>query len=71
MQKLIEEIKAKLKGQNNLIAISLKNAIESNQDGKEMFGNIIDMAKDNYVIMRAILGRELLIDIINYRYEQK
>lgn len=68
MQNLISQIKEKVTGQNNLIAIALNDAINNNQDGKEMFSNIKDMANDNYRIMRDILGKPLLTDILNYRF---
>ena len=67
MQKLIKEIQSKTIGQNNLIAIALQNAIFENQDENLMLSNIRDMAKDNYVAMRSILGKELLTDIINFK----
>lgn len=67
MQNLIKEIQSKTIGQNNLIAIALQNAIFENQDENLMLSNIRDMAKDNYVAMRSILGKELLTDIINFK----
>jgi len=67
MEKLIAELKTKVRGQNNLIAIALNNAIEENTHPLLIFSNIRDMAKDNYVMVRSILGKELLTDIINYR----
>ena len=67
MEKIIKEIQQKVMGQNNLIAIALNNAINENQDETLMLSNIKDMAKDNYTMIREILGKPLLTDIINYR----
>ena len=67
MEKIIKEIQQKVIGQNNLIAIALNNAINENQDETLMLSNIKDMAKDNYVMVRSILGKELLTDIINFK----
>jgi len=67
MEKLINELKGKVKGQNNLIAIALNNAIEDNTHHLLIFSNIRDMANDNYVMMRELLGKELLTDIINFK----
>ena len=67
MQNLIKEIQSKTIGQNNLIAIALNNAIFENQDSDIVLSNIKEMAKDNYVMVRSILGKELLTDIINFK----
>lgn len=67
MEKLINEIKTKVQNRKTLIEISLDNAINNNEEPKEMFSNIKNMAKDNYVMVRSILGKELLTDIINFK----
>jgi len=68
MNKLLTTLKEKVTGnKENLIAIALNNAIENNTHHLLIFSNIRDMAKDNYVMMRELLGKELLTDIINYK----
>jgi len=68
MKKLISNLKEKVTGnKENLIAIAINNAIETNVHPSLIFSNIRDMAKDNYVMMRELLGKELLTDIINFK----
>jgi len=69
MEKLITELMNKVsenKG-NNILAYALYNAINENQEPLLIFSNIKDMAKDNYVMIREVLGKELLTDIINFK----
>ncbi len=67
MQPIIQRIQDKVTGQNNLIAIALNKSIDEGNDGNIIISNIQDMAKDNYVMMRSILGKILLTDIINHK----
>jgi len=68
MEKLLTNLKEKVTGnKENLIAIALNNAIENNTHHLLIFSNIRDMAKDNYVMVRSILGKELLTDILNFK----
>jgi len=68
MEKLLTTLKEKVTGnKKNLIAISINNAIENNTHHLLIFSNIRDMAKDNYVMMRELLGKVLLTDILNFK----
>jgi len=68
MEKLLTDLSNKVTGnKENLIAIALENAIENNVHPSLIFSNIRDMAKDNYVAMRDLLGKNLLTDIINFK----
>jgi len=67
MQPIIKQIQEKTIGKKNLIAYALQNAIFENQESNLIISNIQDMAKDNYVMIREVLGKELLTDIINFK----
>jgi len=68
MENIIKGIQSKVIGiNNNLIAICLDDAINRNDDALTIISNIKDMAKDNYVMVRSILGKELLTDILNFK----
>ncbi len=69
METILKDLSNKLKDVNNcLIAYSLREAIKRNDEPLLIISTIKDMARDNYPIMRDLLGRNLLIDIINYEY---
>lgn len=67
METIIKKVKEKVSGQNNLLAIALRNAINEKQDGYITIENIKDMAVDNYRMVRDILGKDLITDIINFK----
>jgi len=69
MQPIIKRIQDNVIGKKNLIAYALNDAINRNDDHLAIISDIKDMATDNYTMVREILGKPLLTDIINYRHE--
>ncbi len=68
METILKDLSNKLKDVNNcLIAYSLREAIKRNDEPLLIISTIKDMARDNYPIMRNLLGKTLLTDIINHK----
>ena len=63
---LLLSIEMKLAGQENLIKISIMQAIRDQVPAKEILRTIQDMIVDNYNAVADLLGNKLTIKIKNF-----
>lgn len=64
---IILKIEAQLAGQTHAIALGIKKGIADGTPAITIIGYIKDFARDNYVMARDVLGKNLLTDIINFK----
>jgi hypothetical protein len=63
---IIQEVSEKLAGNENLIAISIKLAIQKNVSAFNIIETIKSQATDNYNCIAFMLGNKLTTEILNF-----
>lgn len=63
---ILLRLEDQINGNNNIIIISLKNAIKTKQPVSVIIATVKDMIADNEAAMSVILGQILLSKIKNY-----
>jgi hypothetical protein len=64
---ILNKISIKIAGKEDLISIALSNAIWHDTPAQTIISNIKDMAVDNHNMMADLLGKRLLLTIINFK----